>query len=81
MLLLYSVLFSVRLNRILAELSNFSSRPSSPRQKKNCRYGYIKVEWEAGPSDTQQSLRKDRLSYLLVAKIFMPKVESDKSRL
>lgn len=37
------------------------------------------VEWEAGASDTQRSLRKEKPSYLLVAKIFMPKAESDKS--
>jgi len=37
------------------------------------------VEWEAGVSDTQRSLRKEKPSYLLVAKIFMPKAESDKS--
>ena len=37
------------------------------------------VEWEAGTSDTQRSLRKESLNYLLVAKIFMPRAESDKS--
>ena len=56
-----------------------SSRPSSPRKKKIVVKN--NVEWEAGASDTQRSLRKERLSYLLVAKIFMPKAESYKSHL
>ena len=40
----------------------------------NC--GLRLFEWEAGASDTQRSLRKEGLSYLLVAKIFMLEVKN-----
>ena len=77
--------FSIYLNRILGECpfaAHESSRPSTRREKLSLRAitRQNNVEWESGASATQRSSRKGRL-YLLVAKIFMLKVESDKSHL